>query len=815
MMSALLSPVVSGEVPTAASLSAADSAYIVSQVPHRSQANPLASGSPDLSPYTVDAVRARLPSRFTGRSAHVLPIDELYFLHVTNIIEMDRVWAANGNTRPRCLVLGRGAYSLETVHRQIGDPSVLAREGDGSYLLHLPLYISPTATLALSDGDRLKLSSRDGVFIYSNGELVVADSEITVWDPVSDRYGSRKALSKASALYYRKQTPRPYILASEGSRTYVGNSRLRGLGYHGAAGTFGISFNVSINAGRLGDYLKRLPLPTGWLIGNRIENLFFGFYSNRARDVVIVGNQFRDNVIYGIDPHDYSERLIVARNVAEGSTFAHGIIFSRGVRDSWIVENLAIDNAGSGIMLDRNSTENRVLKNLVLGNEGDGIALFESDRNVLSDNVVRRNARNGIYVRNSEKLSILSNEVGKNGASGIEIAVVDISSLETRNFALDPYYQRAAADVWRNTFEDNGRSAVKVRSADSLSLYDNKYVDSGPAYFSGDLRPHASVLLEGELRQNVRTVIERRSRLVERERAVSKASAAGDANEGATAIQIIRRYAEGGSPRAMVALARHHARDWSDEKARRETIYWYARAIMHGNTGAMGELGILLLRGESGPAERDEGIVLLSMAVILGDARARADLKLLPDVLGIPPEDLEGGWPRARLRLRSRQPWNAALYPDIPIRLSVKEDAAAYHRLGRLYREIERGRVPDSASEGGRLPPRLDPKRKARYARIATMRNRKRSQYHARLEAERNLDEQAFGARRAYLDRVHRRREGAELKVGTFSPGERQVLIDRVTQLLARINLHRSADAQLGVEDLDLSSVRARAGEHP
>jgi hypothetical protein len=265
----------------------------------------------------------------------------------------------------------------------------------------------------------------------------------------------------------------------------------------------------------------------------------------------------------------------------------------------------------------------------------------------------------------------------------------------------------------------------------------------------------------------------------------------------------------------MVALARHHARDWSNDKARREAVYWYARAIMHGNTSAMGELGILLLEGESGAAERDEGIVLINMAAILGDARARADLKLLPDVLGISPEDLEQGWPKARSRLRSRQPWNAALYPDIQIRLSVKEDAAAYHRLGRLYDEIERGQVPASASDGGRPPPRLDPKRKARYARIATMKNRKRGQYQARLEAERKLDEQAFGARRAYLDRVHRRREGAKLNVGTFSPDERQALIDRVTQLLARINLHRSADSQLGVEDLDLSSVRARTGEHP
>jgi hypothetical protein len=47
---------------------------------------------------------------------------------------------------------------------------------------------------------------------------------------------------------------------------------------------------------------------------------------------------------YGIDPHDASSQLLIARNEIYDMQ-GHGLIVSQGVSASWIVENLSRDNA--------------------------------------------------------------------------------------------------------------------------------------------------------------------------------------------------------------------------------------------------------------------------------------------------------------------------------------------------------------------------------------------------------------------------------------------------------------------------------------
>src|SRR3546814_16913053 len=66
-----------------------------------------------------------------------------------------------------------------------------------------------------------------------------------------------------------------------------------------------------------------------------------------------------NNMIYGIDPHDYSRKLIIAFNSAYGAQKKHGIIGSRGVDDSYFIGNLAFGNHGTGMMLDRFRSEER------------------------------------------------------------------------------------------------------------------------------------------------------------------------------------------------------------------------------------------------------------------------------------------------------------------------------------------------------------------------------------------------------------------------------------------------------------------------
>src|SRR3546814_7877278 len=96
-----------------------------------------------------------------------------------------------------------------------------------------------------------------------------------------------------------------------------------------------------------------LPRPTGELIENSFSEMYFGFYSYEADRVALIGNEYRNNMIYGIDPHDYSRKLIIAFNSAYGAQKKHGIIGYRGVDDSYFIGNLAFGYPGTGMMIDR------------------------------------------------------------------------------------------------------------------------------------------------------------------------------------------------------------------------------------------------------------------------------------------------------------------------------------------------------------------------------------------------------------------------------------------------------------------------------
>src|SRR3546814_12525544 len=102
------------------------------------------------------------------------------------------------------------------------------------------------------------------------------------------------------------------------------------------------------------------PNPTGWLIDSEFYDNWYGFYCYEAEDVVIRGNDYHDNIKYGIDPHDRSRRLIIAGNKAHDTKEKHGIIVSREVDDSWIINKQAYDNELSGIVIDRNSVNNEI-----------------------------------------------------------------------------------------------------------------------------------------------------------------------------------------------------------------------------------------------------------------------------------------------------------------------------------------------------------------------------------------------------------------------------------------------------------------------
>ncbi len=445
----------------------------------------------DWSKYTVAALKKKVPKKIYGQDINLLPVQSLYFIPSSSIIEMNRAWKATGRQWPKAIVLANGVYDLERIKRLISNPNIFKKINDKTYISYHPIYIAPTATLVI-DNKELRLSISNGVFVIANGKIFATDSVLTSWDEIADNYGARKPIPKKKLLFYGNQFPRPYFLMLNGSEFYAANSIFRGLGYKGQTGSFGFSMNYSLpstSTHRVStDFLKKLKKPTGWLIGNTFEHNFFGYFSNGANNVVILGNTYLNNLIYNIDPHDYSSNLLIARNLSYKAKHSHGIIISREVNNTTIAENLALKNYGSGIMLDRNSEHNLIYNNLVMENQGDGIAIFESDTNEINGNTIARNEHNGIFIRNSCGVKVQSNELFRNIKSGSEISVVNIDKLETRNFVIDPYHKLANATFLSNTYDSNLGSAISSKNKPGISLKENLFNNSGTSYFSGDIQ---------------------------------------------------------------------------------------------------------------------------------------------------------------------------------------------------------------------------------------------------------------------------------------------------------------------------------------
>ena len=170
---------------------------------------------------------------------------------------------------------------------------------------------------------------------------------------------------------------------------------------------------------RLERVLRRLLVARldGERHGLDLRAQLIGVYTDHAHDLLVKGNVFRGNTLYGVDPHSYSVRMDIEDNLAEGNG-RHGIIFSDHVTDGLVRNNTTRDNDLNGIMMDASSTENRIVGNLTERNRGDGIVLASSPHNVISGNRILHN-RIGLQARGPrENVTITGNEfVGNCAAS--------------------------------------------------------------------------------------------------------------------------------------------------------------------------------------------------------------------------------------------------------------------------------------------------------------------------------------------------------------------------------------------------------------
>lgn len=439
---------------------------------------------PDISGYTTEHIIKKIPPLKKG-SVSVQPMHKAVALRKFFQKNQKELFQKKQNrSTPVAIFISSGVYDLERLHNTLKSNIFLDRESNNTYTLKVPLYIAPKATLIVQGTDaqrtQLRLSSNHGAFISNRGNLFAVNTSLVAW-------------KDGAAHTYKKSTEfRPFIVSWSASHTWMAQSYIGHLGYAGAK-SYGIS--LSANSNIFKDNSK--PRPKGRLVDNIFEGLYYGFYCYEADDIAIINNIYKDNIIYGIDPHDRSNRLIIAKNEAYGTKKKHGIIVSREVDHSFIFDNYSHHNRGSGIMIDRSSIHNIVANNRSVDNNNDGITIYESPHTHISGNTVENNGKHGVRIRNSWNISLQDNMIANNRGVGLQVYTADISSQATRDFKLDPFTQKASASLHGDTISANKQGGFKLENIEEVSMHDIKLLYPSKQMFRGDMSNHTTELLQG------------------------------------------------------------------------------------------------------------------------------------------------------------------------------------------------------------------------------------------------------------------------------------------------------------------------------
>lgn len=424
---------------------------------------------PDIAPYNVNALKQSIPMLELGEIS-VENLDKGY-----PVLRSQTAQYGDMQSRldPLAIVIRSGVVSLADVVKAVEDASLIQQNQDGGFMLHVPLIVREKGALIIHNGQTLLMNKSTGVMMPVYGQLHIVDAHILGWDMAQDQ----------PAKYQSPNDFRPYITAWCGSKVNIGNSYLGYLGF-GSPKAYGLAYSSCENDKYVAPDTS-LKSGTGWIIDNEFEQLYFGFYSHQTENAIILRNKYRDNIVYGIDPHDFSKNLIIAHNDVQGAREKHGIIISRGVSDSYIFNNKTSSNTGSGIMIDRNSTKNVIAFNMATYNGGDGIAFYESPHNVSYRNSYSANKGSGVRVRNSWDVQFYKDVVNDNSQYGFEIYT---EALRNRDEDRDPYRLRAGAHLIEPEIISNNAGVFKLSDFDGFKLESAKIYKVKRSLFSGDLK---------------------------------------------------------------------------------------------------------------------------------------------------------------------------------------------------------------------------------------------------------------------------------------------------------------------------------------
>ncbi|WQG58843.1 mannuronan 5-epimerase AlgG [Pseudomonas sp. RTB3] len=411
---------------------------------------------PDISGYTAEAVAKKIVRSKPGKIKVRRMMQEDALKDFIGGDNKMTEWVARQHGIPQAIFIEDGYINLRDLSKSL-PKQYFSETSPGVFLARLPIVVGRKGILEIDNKTQeLRLSQEAGSFLINDGQLFVRDTKITGW----------READNGPATFRKPNEFRPFLLSWGGTETYIVNSKIASFGYANSK-SYGVS--ISQYTPNMAKVLKR-PEPTGWVIGSEFSDMWYGFYCYEARDVVIKGNTYRDNIVYGIDPHDRSHGLIIADNTVYGTKKKHGIIISREVNDSFIFGNRSYDNNLSGVVIDRNSVNNLIAYNEIFQNHSDGITMYESGDNLIWGNRVINNRRHGIRVRNSVNIRLYENISMANGLMGVYGHIKDLSDTD-RDIALDPFDTKVSLIVVGGELAANGSGPLSIDSPLSVELY--------------------------------------------------------------------------------------------------------------------------------------------------------------------------------------------------------------------------------------------------------------------------------------------------------------------------------------------------------
>lgn len=303
--------------------------------------------------------------------------------------------------RGRAIVLEGGSFDLPAVAAALPEPGWLDCAARVC-TLSAPLIVGRDTALSI-DGTDLILSQDHGAAILSWGRLTISDATLRAWNLASDTPAETD--DKGEAF-------RPHVAAFAASHTLIRRSDLRHMGHQGAM-SYGLSFGTEGRSGTVRAH------PSVDMIGNRLLDVYFGFFSFDADGVTIMDNHIAESHVYGIDPHDDTRNMFIHGNYVIGARRSHGIILSRRIHNTIVSHNVSAGSKKAGLFLDKSCHDVLITGNDSFFNGTEGLALHEVQRVAVIGNRFHNNGADGIRLRASSEVLLDGNTVTANGKHGL------------------------------------------------------------------------------------------------------------------------------------------------------------------------------------------------------------------------------------------------------------------------------------------------------------------------------------------------------------------------------------------------------------